>query len=244
MTATSLVHQLLDSLTGDAPVRRVLVGAFMTAVCSRRCGIAATLLGCAPYAQPLVRDCGELERHSARELAGWALSDAPVERAIGFAALNSLLPPPPQSREVNAGEHLVEVSRGRRVALVGHFPFVPRLRRSAAELWVLEQEPLADEYPAEAAAELIPRAEVVGITGSSLVNHTCEALLALCPPQAQVVVLGPTTPLSPLLFARGAKLLCGTEVVDEDAALRALGQGAHFSQFGGVKCLAATPADF
>ena len=233
-----LLEALLASVSVDAPVRRVLVGAHMTAVCSLRCGISATFVGAAPYASNPVREAGRLERRSARELAQYALSDSPLEASIGVAALNSLLPLPRASEQTNASGVLMEKGRGTHVALVGHFPFVPRLREAAAELWVIEQQPLADEYPASAAVDLLPKAEVVGITGSALVNHTLEGLLSLCSPSAYVVVLGPTTPFSKLLFDRGATLLCGAEVVDEDAALQSLAQGAHFRQFGGVKMIA------
>ena len=140
-----LLEALLGSIAVDAPVRRVLVGAHMTAVCSLRCGIAATFVGATPYASNPVREAGQLERKSARELAQYSLSDSPLEASIGVAALNSLLPLPRASEQTNASGVLVEKGRGRRVALVGHFPFVPRLREAAAELWVIEQQPLADE---------------------------------------------------------------------------------------------------
>ena len=238
--ASNLLEELLATVVEDAPIRKVLVGAHMTAVCSRRCGIAATFTGAAPHAHVPVRDAGSLEKKSAKELALYALSDHPLEASIGVAALNSLLPLPRVSEQTNASGLLVERGRGKRVALVGHFPFVPRLREAAAELWVLEQQPMADEHPAAAAPDLIPRAEVVGITGSALVNHTIEGLLALCTPGAFVVVLGPSTPFSRLLFDRGASVLCGAEVCDEEAALHSLAQGAHFRQFAGVKMIACT----
>ena len=79
---SQLLKDLLASLQGDAPVRRVVVGAFMTAVCSRRCGIAATIISDAPYAQAPVKDAGELESKSARELAQYAQSENPLEASI------------------------------------------------------------------------------------------------------------------------------------------------------------------
>jgi uncharacterized protein (DUF4213/DUF364 family) len=90
---------------------------------------------------------------------------------------------------------------------------------------------------AEAAADLIPQAEVVAITGSTLVNHTLDDLLALCRRGVEVMVLGPTTPLSPILFEHGATLISGTLVTDEALALRAIAQGAAFRQVGGVRLL-------
>lgn len=59
---------------------------------------------------------------------------------------------------------------------------------------------------AEAASDLIPQADVVAITGSALINHTLDRLLSLAKRQATVPVLGPSTPLSPVLFEYGASI--------------------------------------
>ena len=42
------------------------------------------------------------------------------------------------------------------------------------------------------------------------------------------MVLGPSTPLSPVLFDHGAPFISGTRVVDEAAVLRTVGQRATF----------------
>ena len=102
---------------------------------------------------------------------------------------------------------------------------------------MIEKRPAAGEYPAEAAAELIPRADVVALTGSALVNGTLDGLLALCRPGATVLVLGPSTPMSTVLFDHGATLLSGALVVDEEAVLRTVAQGACFRQVEGVRLL-------
>jgi uncharacterized protein (DUF4213/DUF364 family) len=181
---------------------------------------------------------GRLHTKSVRELAELARSDELMEASIGVAAINSLLDMDEAlAVEINASEVLTSRGRGKNVALVGHFPFIPQLRQSAGQLWVIEQNPSEDEYPAEAAEDLIPRADIVAITSSSLVNHTLDGLLALCPPQATVMLLGPSTPLSPILFERGATIISGTRVVDEAAVLRTVGQGAAFRQVEGAKLL-------
>jgi uncharacterized protein (DUF4213/DUF364 family) len=71
---------------------------------------------------------------------------------------------------------------------------------------------------------------VVAITGTSLINHTFEGLVQLCRPEAFVLVLGPSTPLSPLLFHYGVHALSGTVVDDVDEVLRYVEQGATFRQ--------------
>ncbi len=70
-----------------------------------------------------------------------------------------------------------------------------------------------------------------------MITGTLDGLLALCRPDALVMVLGPSTPLSPVLFAHGATLISGTRVVDEAAVLRTVGQGATFQQVEGVRLL-------
>jgi uncharacterized protein (DUF4213/DUF364 family) len=123
------------------------------------------------------------------------------------------------------------------VALVGHFPFIPQLRQSVGQLWVVEKRPTEGEYPAEAAPELLSRADVVAITGTAFINRTMDDMLGYCRPEATVMVLGPSTPLSPLLYDYGVDILSGTRVVDEAAVLRTVGQGASFRQVEGTKLL-------
>jgi len=233
-----ILSELLSNLPGDEPVRTVLVGAHWTVVCSRHCGLASTLTGDKPHGHEKVRDAGKLHLKSAGELAEYALSENLLEASIGIATINSLLEVDMNAGvKINAGEVLAEHGQGKNVALVGHFPFITTLRQAVGQLWVIEQHPTEDEYPVEAAADLIPQAELVAITGSALINHTFDGLLSLCQPNALVMVLGPSTPLSPVLFEHGVTILSGARVVDEKAILRTLEQGATFQQVEGVKLL-------
>ena len=234
----SILADLLESIRSDAPVRHILVGAHWTVVCSRHCGIAASLMSEGPHGSEQVRDVGHLQERTALELAQLAHSDNLLEASIGVAALNSLLDVDATgAEEINAADVLVERGRGRSVALIGHFHFIPRLRQAARELWVLELEPTPDEYPASDAPDLLPKADVVAITGSAFVNHTLDGLLGHCRNDATVMVLGPSTPLSPVFFDHGVGILSGALAADEGAVLRTVGEGATFRQVEGVKLL-------
>jgi hypothetical protein len=233
----SVIEDLLAGLTRDAPVRRVLVGARCTAVCSDRCGLATTVAGARPH-DLAVRDVGRLHRKRARELAEYARSSNTLEASIGLAAINSLLPIDPRATvEVNAFDVIARHGAGRIVALVGAFPFAPRLREAVGELKVLELEPAGNEYPASAAADIVPKADVVAITGSALINHTLDSLLSLCRRDAFVIVLGPTCPLSPVLLDHGVTVAAGTLVTDEAQALLTIEQGASFRDVAGARRL-------
>jgi uncharacterized protein (DUF4213/DUF364 family) len=235
----AILDDLLASLPGeDVPVRSVLVGVHWTLVCSRHCGLASTLSGDKPHGHERVRDVGRLHLKAARELAEYARSDNLLEASIGVAAINSLLEVDhSKAVEINAGEVLAMRGRGKNVALVGHFPFIPKLREQVGQLWVIELHPSEGEHPAEAAADLIPQAEVVAITGTALINHTLDGLLALARPDALVMVLGPSAPLSPVLFDHGATIISGTRVIDAAAVLGTVGQGAIFQQVVGAQLL-------
>jgi len=139
--------------------------------------------------------------------------------------------------EMNAADLLAEKGSDKRIALVGHFPFVQQLRRAAKELWVMEKEPQGDDLPESEAARLIPEADVVGITGSAFINHTVDDLLSLCNSQAYVMVLGGTTPLSSVLFEHRIDAAAGTTVSHPEQVLRQVSEGAVFRQIRGVRRL-------
>jgi uncharacterized protein (DUF4213/DUF364 family) len=84
---------------------------------------------------------------------------------------------------------------------------------------------------------VLPEADIVAISGSAFINHTMESLLGLCRPGSLVVVLGPTTPLSPVLFDHRVDIIAGTRVVDPVLALRCVSEGAVFRQLRGVRLL-------
>jgi len=234
-----ILADVIATLKKDAPVREVRVSPFWTAVLSRGCGLASTL-GPSDHAHGavFVGEAGSLAGRSALELTGLAHSDSTLEAGIGVAAINSLLDvDEARCVELNAGELLVERGRGKKVALVGHFPFVPALREAAGRLWVIELHPQPGDVGAEEAEAILPQVDIAAITGSAFINHTLERLLSLCRPETLVVVLGPSTPVSPVLFDYGVDVISGTRVVDPDLALRCLGEGATFRQIKGVRLL-------
>ena len=234
-----ILDQLIDSLNMDAPVKDICQGVFDTAVLTRHCGLAATLPRDAlRQSPPLVVDAGELSRQTARQLVGLAYSNSILEAAIGMATINSLIDvDDTRCDELNAAELIIDKGRDRKVAIIGHFPFVDKVRKKAKSLWVIEKNPKPGDLEEDKAAELIPDADVVAITGTALTHHSLEPLLALCHPSAFVLLLGASAPLSPVLFDFGVDAICGTWVSDPPTALRCVAQGANYRQIKGVKRL-------
>ena len=234
-----ILDDLISTLDFDAPVRDIRQGVFHTGVLSRHCGLAATLPRDALRQRPpLVKESGSLLERSARELTELVYSESILEAAIGMATLNSLLDVDEKTLiELNAADLILERGEGKRVAIVGHFPFVPKVRQKAEKLWVIEKNPNEGDLPETEADRLLPQADVVAITGTALTNHSLEGLLRVCKPTAFVILLGDTVPLSPVLFDYGPEALSGTRVTVPALALQCISQGANFRQIKGTKRL-------
>jgi uncharacterized protein (DUF4213/DUF364 family) len=232
-----LIQSLLQALpTEPVPVSRVVVGVHWTLVSSTTCGLASTLVGCGPHGHSRMRDVGLLNQKSAQELAQWVLSDNLLEASVGMAAINSLVGVDESKLEqVNAAEVISREGKDKNVVVVGHFPFVEKMKRIPRNCWVIEKRPFGDDFPEEAAQEFIPQADVIAITGTAFINHTMDKLLALCPRGSLVMILGPSTPLSPLLFDAGVSFLSGARVDDEETATRTILQGAALPQVKGIR---------
>jgi uncharacterized protein (DUF4213/DUF364 family) len=185
-----------------------------------------------------IQEAGTLHLRTPLELASLLRSPSEPEAAVGLAAVNALLCGTDRDlSESNARETLFERCEGSLAAIIGHFPFVDDLRRRCRELWVFERG--AGRRPSdlgpEHVEELLPHAEVVAISATTLVNHTLDDILPLIRNAGFTVMLGPSTPMTPGLFDFGFDVLCGTVVDDPRTALQAIEQGAVTSQITGVR---------
>jgi len=158
-----------------------------------------------------------------------------MEASVGVAAINSLVVPPRgKTIERNGVDLIMEQAAGRRLAVIGHFPFIERVRPIVKTLWVLELDPQEGDLPATEAPNILPHADVVAITGTTLINHTIDNLLELSRGK-KIIILGPSTILSPVLFDFGVSALCGINVLNQDLVLRHIKEGGSFRQLPGVK---------
>jgi uncharacterized protein (DUF4213/DUF364 family) len=239
-----ILDHLLASLPPDEAVRDVCIGLHWVLVTldDGRCGMASTLPFNAhrPHGHERVENAGALHTLSAHALAGLARSKIGPEASVGWATINALMVPAEEREwvDLNARDWLRKHGQGRRVALVGHFPFVGELRQALETFWVLELEPGPRDLPASAAPEVFPQADVVALSSMTLINGTFDGLAALWRPDARVMLVGPSTPLAPLLFDAGIDVLAGTLVVDPDSVRRGVSQGASYQQIVGTRRVA------
>jgi uncharacterized protein len=235
-----ILRDIISSFEQDFPVRDIRTGCYWTAVASRVCGLASTFItSCPHHAQGPVRDAGNLLALSARTLAGYVFSSNLLEATIGMAAINSLIAVDQSCcSEENAYIELSRLSAERNTVVVGDFPFNEKLKRSALSLTVITRAKGETILLDDKEIEALCSADLVAITGTTLINHTLDEILLTVNKKALKMMLGPTTPLSPILFDYGFDFLSGIAVEDEDKVLRYLSQGATFREMEGIKLLA------
>lgn len=232
----TILEELIQSIKGDAPIRQVIVSTHSTVVCSRGCGLATTQLSTKPHGEEFIRDAGSLHFKSAKELAQYALSANPLEASIGLAAINSMLEiNQKELQPMDAVDLAIKLAVGKRIVFVGHFPYIPKVSRVATECRVLELNPVEGEYSPERAKDFLPQAEFVILTAVTIITHALEYYLSLCSPKTIVMLSGPSTPLSQLLFNYPINILTGLIIEDEAQVVRAVSQGANIRQMRGIR---------
>ena len=175
-------------------------------------------------------------------------SDEPVKTAVAIATLNALSAACWENGVIGDyvitknmdAQDAVRMPVEKSVAVVGAFiPTLQALKARGGTWWVIEQEPetlTEDEMPhyvpAKDSAGIINRADVLIITGVTLINHTLEGILAASKKGATIAIMGPTASSLPEpLFKRGVGIVGGVMVTQPDRLLDILstgGSGYHF----------------
>jgi uncharacterized protein len=250
------IPEILGTELASITVERAVIGLFFIGVklSNGIAGACATPIKtipeavCCPSSAMAMPFPGKLHGRPAIDLAKEALGENGIRRAVGIAAMNALADTCWRHRPHPGADLLLgidafdatEIRPDDNVVVVGAFvPFLRELKRRHQPFLVLEQDPAtlkADELPffrpAEQADRVVPLADVLLITGTTLINDTLEQLLALAQPSARVTMVGPTVSLLPDAFLRrGADILGTVRITGPDALLDLLaegGSGYHF----------------
>jgi len=203
-------------------------------------GVACTPLyefsGC-----PALGFAGSLKGKTADKVLELALSENPLEAAVGVATANALSHMlwdlKPENFPVSNVDILDLIKPEDRVAMVGYFgPLVPKILKITNKLTVLEkreiESPKTSTLPPEKSREILPASDVIILSASTLANRTFDELLSLRGAAREVVLLGPSAPLYPVpFFERGITAVMGTRIFDPITMLTVV------SEAGGTKKL-------
>jgi uncharacterized protein (DUF4213/DUF364 family) len=246
---TKIVKEVLRILEGtisnlgEVTVEKASIGLGYTGVklSTGHAGVCHTLSaemrlqGCA------VSDrAGTLAGSQAVELAWLSTSWHLDERIVGIATVNALsqivFEKNPKQYRIDSGNLIdaVEIKSDDNVVLVGNIrPFIPVIKAKTRKLHILERNPFRDEdiLPDIAGEELLPKADVIIITGSAVANGTLDHLLELSRNAREVVLSGPSASFLPdPLFKLGVKAIGGIQVVNAELLLQIVGEGGGTRQ--------------
>lgn len=249
MIVAETIRQLHDSyasMLASERIERLVIGAFFTAVqlSGGACGLAhSELAGERCCLNGRQRNLGEF---SPGRLKGRAIldildhpDDRPLFSSVKMSMLNAV-----SARIIAQGGYKViagrdpiewiDASAGRTVTMVGAFQsYMDKLSERPCMLRVLELDASAFPerhqrlyVPAARAGEVLPRSDAVILTGSTLVNHTLDDLLALVSPGAFTVLVGPSSGLLPdVLFHKGVDLIGTIRILDPDVMFTVVSEG-------------------
>jgi hypothetical protein len=176
------------------------------------------------------KEAGSLTGRPARELLQMlADENSALARSVGLATANALLsslPSPPTSRdEVIA---TLGITPEDRVVMVGYFaPIIAQIRKTGCRLDIVELKGYhGDTLTPEQGREAMANCTVAIVTGTSLINGTCDEVLAGLGQLRAVVLLGPSSPLCPEAF-KGTPVthVAGSRVSNTEALLRVVSEG-------------------
>ena len=194
----------------DQLVKEVNAGIYMSSVMSESVGCAFTLTGGepVPHMNPEIKSKSPIRGMKAIDLAKWAKSDIPLEVTLGYAAINSLLN---QKKELNLYygnimKYLKTRFSGKKIRMIGYFAFHDEMNSWTNDFKIIENKPVTETINYENGKEELSGADLVIVTGVTLLNRTFEDVIKRCR-DSFVVLFGPTPPFSKTLLDMGVDMI-------------------------------------
>lgn len=252
------VKNILGEKINDLTIERAVFGLFFTGVklSDGQGGLCFTPVKempqavCCPSSARAMPLSGRLTKRSIEETLADLESNNILRKTLAIATLNALSASCWTSGEAKRAGYILELDKntfdeveipteGKTVVVGALVPILKRLIKDDADFIVLEMDKRTlkgaelDHYaPPEDAHLYIPEADLVVITGVTVLNDTLPNLLQLVKPDAQVVVTGPTASMLPdAFFKRGVTMMGGVLVTKPDEVLDCIsegGSGYHF----------------
>lgn len=180
---------------------------------------------------------GTLRGRPLSELQDWFGRWHLLECAVGLAAVNAALNAssdlpaqatildnaPAGQANLSVFHHFLPRLKDARVVVVGQYPGLDQIRHSA-DLVVLERLDLPGTVPDTAAPYLLPEADWVFLTGTSLINQSFEVLSNLAY-KATLVLMGPSVPWFDGFADYGVDILAGTVIRNHEAVSATVAEG-------------------
>ncbi len=168
-------------------------------------------------------------------IAPWLKSWDSYQATVAMAAINAVINPsspllassqpldPKSSANLAVFEHFLPLIRGKRVITIGRYPGLSEYEQEV-NMTILERQPSNQDLPDTACEYLLPEADWVFLTATSIVNKTFPRLVELSQ-NAQLVLMGPTVPWLSELADMGINYLAGVAVTYPEALRQTIAEG-------------------
>lgn len=195
-----LIEDVLKEIE-DKPIDDVRIGSAFVGV------MVLSRIGVAHRVDEGYKNIKNYENLKGKKVAKLIYSNDLIELAIATAAINAQLKPN-NVKKGNIFKKILEIAdKFDTIGIVGKFPIITQLEDLDCKFYAFEKKPFPGFLPVEKEKELLPKCDLIIITGTSFVNKTLEDLLGLC--NGYTMLVGPTTPVTDVLFDYGIDVLAG-----------------------------------
>lgn len=240
------IEQKFNGELGNLAISDVRIGAFLGAIklSDGSYGIASTIKDSDIHCDKKERDFGtftplQIVDHKVSELFAHPKNTATVQ-ILKIAALNAYF-----HRFVKKNSYkilrntdpidILDLANYKKIVMVGAFhSYINKISKFNNHLQVLELNkeaflPQHAKYyvPAKKFKETIPDADLVIVTGLTLVNNTFDNLLSAISPKSKSIVIGPSSSFIPdLFFEKHIDIIGGTLITNPKKLFAMVSQGA------------------
>lgn len=243
----NMYDELIEQIPENIIVSDYNVGSSWTKVETKdNLGISITIKG---YSRPWTYE-GTIKGLKLKDIAKLCKSWNFTEASIGLAAINNYF---------NSREKLEELGvfkdhnfkrkdlksrkekdafldyankvKGKNVAVIGHFPKLETKLEPICNMSILERNPSMGDYPDSACEYILPEQDYVFITGMTFINKTLPRLLEIMKNKGKVILVGPTVPITPILFKYGIAGISGFCVIEKDEMSEIIKTGRNTAIF-------------
>ncbi len=205
-------ENIYDDLIQDAPktkIKDILIGHNWTFVETKYGGGLSRTPCRGTEGGRTLENAGDFIGKTVKEMSQWLKSDDDLARSVAIASLSSYYNNQAKGiiGETTWGFRVFKECIGKKVC-VGNFPPAPKI---IPDIKIIEREPKENHYTVDEGEVLLQEADYVVITSQTLMNGSLPRLLFLAQ-KAQVMLLGPTTILSPVWKKYGVHYICGVHV--------------------------------
>ncbi len=250
----SFIKAKLNNQIDNLTIEEVVLGAHLSAVklSDGSYGVASTLLNNQYHCTKHNRDFGDftptkITGQSVISLFETDKSSSLID-TLRIAVLNAISSTILANGKYKIVENtdpidLIDLTQQKTITIVGAFQsYIQKISSTNNHLFVLElnKDALSSEnqkyyVPAEDYAKVLPKSDVVIITGLTLVNNTIDGLLSAIAPNTKVIVTGPSSSIVPdILFENKVNIIGATKIVKPELLLKTVsefGTGFHLFKY-------------